>query len=58
MMKKYKVYASQLVYYVRTVEAESVEDAEEFAYNNSNGLDWSDYDYGEWAIEKTEEVKP
>lgn len=57
-MKTYKVYASQLVYLYKEVQAETAEQAEELAFSGSNDTNWKEFDYGEWAIEKTEEVKP
>ena len=39
-MKKYNVYASEIVQYVKTIEAESLEQAQEMAQD----LEW---DYGD-----------
>lgn len=58
-MKTYKVYASQLVFFEKTVEAESPEQAEQIAFeasnNSGNWDDWVEYDYGEWLIEDVKE---
>ena len=50
-MKKYTVIASQLVFYRKEVEADSKEDAEEKAWEDDNGDDWKDFQYGDWEIE-------
>jgi hypothetical protein len=54
-MAKYKVYSSQIVYHVIEVEAETEEQAEELAFNDSDNWQW--FDCGNWQIENTEEVK-
>jgi hypothetical protein len=60
-MKTYTVYTSQLVYFEKTVQAESAEQAEEIAFESSNNSgnwsDWVEVDYGEWLIEEAREVK-
>lgn len=56
MKKEYKVYASQLVFYEKTITAESAEEAEAIAFEDSN-YDWHDYDYGDWQIEEVKEIK-
>ena len=60
-MKTYRVYASQLVYFEKVVEAENAEQAEQIAFEQSNNSgdwnDWVEFDYGEWLIEKAEEVQ-
>ena len=50
-MKKYTVIASQLVFYRKEVEADSMEDAEEKAWEDDNGTDWKEYAYGDWELE-------
>lgn len=60
-MKTFKVYASQLVFYVKEVQAENAEQAEQIAFEQSNNSgdwdDWVEFDYGEWLIEDVKEVK-
>lgn len=56
-MKIYRVFASQTVYYVKTIEADSPEQAEELAWEQDNGLGWDDFDYGEWQLEEVREIK-
>jgi hypothetical protein len=51
-MKKYSVYASQLVIYKKEVEANSEEEAQEKAWEDDS-LDWNWWDYGDWQLEKT-----
>lgn len=54
-MKKYRVYASQIVYHYKDVEAESLEDAEANAWEDEN--EWVEFDYGDWMLEdNTREV--
>ena len=50
-MAKYTVIASQLVFYRKEVEADSMEDAEEKAWEDDNGTDWKEYAYGDWELE-------
>lgn len=56
MKKEYKVYASQLVFYEKTVFAESEEEADAIAFEDSNS-GWDDYHYGDWQIEEIKEVQ-
>jgi hypothetical protein len=55
-MKKYRVFASQMVHHYRDIEAETIEEAEALAFEDSNGPDWHDFDYGDWEIKFTREV--
>ena len=55
-MKTYRVYASQLVFYSKDIQAESEEQAEELAFEQSNS-GWKDYNYGDWEIEECKEVR-
>jgi hypothetical protein len=54
-LKTFKVYSSQLVYHVLEVKADTEEQAEEIAFNESDA--WQVFDYGNWQIENIEEVK-
>ena len=53
-MSIYKVYTSQTVYEVTSVEAESIEDAEEQVLGDTGKLEWNYFDSGYWQIEKYE----
>ena len=55
ILKTFKVYSSQLVYHVLEVKADTEEQAEEIAFNESDA--WQLFDYGNWQIENIEEVK-
>lgn len=55
-MKTYQVIASQLVFYKKNIEAKDEKEAEEIAFELS-GFDWKEVDFGEWQIEKVEEMK-
>lgn len=50
-MAKYRVYASQLVFYTKLVEADSAEQAEELAWEDDTGNDWKEISYGDWELE-------
>ena len=54
-MKVFKVTASQLVYYTKTVEAETQEQAEALAWEYDKGNDWKEVQYGDWQLEGIEE---
>lgn len=54
-MKTYTIYASQVVYFKKTVKAESEEQADDLAFKYDPENDWEEYDYGEWLNEKIEE---
>ena len=49
-MAKYRVYASQLVFYTKVVEADSAEQAEELAWE-SEDTNWKEVQYGDWQLE-------
>lgn len=49
-MKTFKVYASQLVFYEKEIQADSIDDANEIAWQ-SHDKDWKECQYGDWAIE-------
>lgn len=56
MMNKYIVFASEMVYYMKEVEAESQEQADELALD----LEWDfndSYDVNEFQIEEVRKVK-
>lgn len=57
-MKTYTVYASQIVFYSKEVQANSIDEANEIAWE-SDGNDWAECHYGDWAIEtdNTMEIK-
>lgn len=55
-MNKYIVFASEMVYYMKEVEAESQEQADELALD----LEWDfndSYDVNEFQIEEVRKVK-
>lgn len=54
-MKTYTIYASQTIYFKKTVKAESEEQADDLAFQYDPENDWEEYDYGEWLNEKIEE---
>ena len=49
-MAKYRVYASQLVFYDKVVEANSIDEANEIAWE-SQDTEWEECQWGDWAIE-------
>jgi len=53
-MKTYTVTASQVIYYTKTIEANSPEEAEELAWETDTGHDWKEVEYGDWQIEQIE----
>jgi hypothetical protein len=55
MKKTYKVYASQLVFYVKEVQANSVDEANEIAWE-SKDTQWEECQWADWAIE-TEDTR-
>lgn len=57
-MKTYKVYASQIVFYEKEVQANSIDEANEIAWE-SKDTNWEEVQWGDWAIEtdNTMEVK-
>lgn len=54
-MKTYKVFSSQIVYHVLNVEAETEEEAQEIAFNDSDNWAW--FDCGNWQIEQITEIE-
>lgn len=54
-MKTYTIYASQLIYFTKEVQANSPEEAEELSFKQTEN-DWQEFDYGEWLTEKIEEA--
>ena len=55
-MKTFKVYASHEVYYVKTVQAESWEDARLKGWENDDG-NWQEIaEYGNWQLDEITEV--
>jgi hypothetical protein len=57
-MKTYKVYASQIVFYEKEIQANSIDEANEIAWE-SKDTNWEEVQWGDWAIESdnTIEVK-
>jgi hypothetical protein len=57
-MNTYRVYASQIVFYEKEVQANSADEANEIAWE-SKDTDWKECQWGDWAIEteNTMEVK-
>ena len=53
-MKTFKVYSSQLVYHVTTIEAEDKEQAIEIAWEDN--CDWKEFHLGDWEIDDVKEV--
>ena len=49
-MKTYIVYASQIVFYEKEVQANSADEANEIAWE-SKDTDWKECQWGDWAIE-------
>lgn len=55
-MKKYRVFASQIVYHYKDIEAETIEQAEDIAFSSDSGTDWKEFQYGDWQIEQSREL--
>ena len=55
-MKTFDVYASQLVFYKKTVIANSIEEAEELAWESSDENGWEEVQYGDWELEDIKAV--
>jgi hypothetical protein len=56
-MKKYRVFASQIVYHYKDIEAETIEQAEDIAFSNDEDFgDWKEFQYGDWQIEQSREL--
>jgi hypothetical protein len=53
--KLYRVVASQLVFHECFVEADSLEDAEELAWEDSQS--WKEFAFGDWELEDVELAK-
>jgi hypothetical protein len=53
-MAIYKVYTSQTVFEVTSVEAESIEEAEDIVLNDTGELQWDYFQSEHWQIEKYE----
>jgi hypothetical protein len=53
-MSIYKVYTSQTVFEVTSVEAETKEEAEEIVLNDTGELQWDYFQSEHWQIEKYE----
>ena len=49
--KQFRVFASQLVFYYKDIEANSEEEAEEIAFED-DGSGWEEFEYGAWQIEE------
>ncbi len=57
-MKTYRVFASQIVFHYKDIEAESAEQAEDIAFSNDEDFgDWKEFQYGDWQIEESREIK-
>ena len=54
IMKKFKVYSSQLVYHVAEIEAENEEQANEIAL--ADDCLWNFFDCANWQIDNIEEA--
>lgn len=54
-MKTYTIYASQVIYFKKEVQANSEEEALELSFKHTAD-DWEEYDYGEWLTDKVEEA--
>jgi hypothetical protein len=53
--KLYRVVASQLVYHECFIRADSLEEAEEIAWEGSP--EWQEFQYGDWELEDVELAK-
>lgn len=57
-MNKYRLYASETVYYMVEVEAESEDEAKELVYEGQIDFDYKDItDGGDFNLDRIEEVK-
>ena len=54
-MKTFKIQASYLCYVEATIEADSLDEAKEIAYNMDGG-DFKDVGYGDWYVDHVDEV--
>ena len=55
-MKTYRIEASYLTYLSLEIEAENLAEAKEIAYN-ADGGDFKGDNYGDWNIDRVEEVQ-
>lgn len=55
-MKSFQIIASQLVYYKKTVQANTKEEAEKLAWEDDSGEVWTDVSFGDWQLEDVQEV--
>lgn len=55
-MKTFTVIASQLIFYKKTIAAESEEEAERIAIEDDTGQNWKEFHYGDWQLEEIKEV--
>ena len=55
-MKKYRIHASYTVYCSMEVEAESIEDAKDIAYE-ADGGDFDSDEHGDWDIDNVIELE-
>ncbi len=57
-MNKYRLYASETVYYALVVEAESEDEARELVYDGQIDFDFKDItDGGDFNLDRVEEIK-
>jgi hypothetical protein len=55
-MKTFRVYASQVVFHYKDIQAETAEQAEEIAWEAEG--EWDVVDFGDWQLEDgTQEIK-
>jgi hypothetical protein len=54
-MKTYTIYASQVIYFKKEVQANSKEEADALAFEYSEDNDWQEYNYGEWLTDEITE---
>jgi len=57
-LKTYRVYASQIVFYEKEIKANSIDEANEIAWESQDN-NWKECQWGDWAIEtdNTMEIK-
>jgi hypothetical protein len=51
-MKTYTIYASQVIYFKKEVQANSKEEADALAFEYSEDNEWQEYNYGEWLTDE------
>jgi hypothetical protein len=54
-MKNYTIYASQVIYFKKEVQANSKEEADALSFEYSEDNDWQEYNYGEWLTDEITE---